>query len=329
MARSAITLAALACAAVPGLEVARAGLIPDPDLDAAVLTGTDDREWLVRIPRTRSADSRLRAELDAIAALTHGARSRLPFAVTTLAGRAKVGPTFSAVTEHLPGTALPPGEIPVEPDGLGFRIGLAIGAVQLLPLTVVADAGLPMSGPAESRRAAIGILERTLATGLLPIAVEGRWRHAIDDADLWQFQARVVGGFDSSSFLAGGDEVVAVQGWQGLAVGDPATDLKWVVQTERVADAVFAGYWSAVGIADRRVRHRAALLSELDLGRWLLHGVETKETEIVDDAVELLTNLAERVHGDMSARIDNPTAPVLTINEVEDLLEQTPTRQAG
>ncbi|OJX62268.1 MAG: hypothetical protein BGO95_08010 [Micrococcales bacterium 73-13] len=329
MARSAFTLAALASAAVPGLEVDHAGQVADPDYDAAVLGGADGRAWLVRVPRTRSADTRLRAELAALAALTQGARSRLPFAVATLAGRAKVGPTFAAVTEHFPGAAVPVAQIPVEPEGLGFRIGLAIGAVHLLPPTVVVDAGLPMSGPVESRRGAIGVLERAGATGLLPLAVESRWQHAIDDADLWQFQARVVGGFDSSSFVAVGDEVVAVQGWQGLAVGDPAADLKWAVQSERVADAVFAGYWSAAGTADRRLRHRAALLSELDLGRWLLHGVDTKATDVVDDAVELLTNLAERVHGDMSARIDSPTAPVLTIGEVEDLLEQTPTRQAG
>lgn len=326
MARSAFTLAALASAAVPGLQVGRADAVADPDYDAAVLGGADGREWLIRVPRNRSADTRLRAELAALAALTHGARARLPFAVARLAGGEKTGPTFAAVTEHFPGVALPVSHIPVEPDGLGFRIGLAIGAVHMLPQTVVADVGLPMSGPAESRRAAISVLERATATGLLPMAVESRWQHAIDDADLWQFQARVVGGFESSSFIASGDEVIAVQGWHGLAVGDPANDLKWVIQSERVADAVFAGYWSAAGTADRRLRHRAALLSELDLGRWLLHGVESKETEIVDDAVEMLTNLAERVHGDMSARIDNPTAPVLTITEVEDLLDQA--RQA-
>ena len=33
--------------------------------------------------------------------------------------------------------------------------------------------------------------------------------------------------------------------------------------------------------------------------------------------------LAERVHGHRSARIEEPTAPVLTVTEVEDLLEQT------
>lgn len=326
MARSAFTLAALASAAVSGLEVSRVHALPDPDYDAAVLGGADGREWLIRVPRTKSADARLRAELAALRALTPGARSRLPFAVPTLAGGEKTGPTFAAVTEHYPGVVVAAGDIPVEPDGLGFRIGLAIGSVHLLPQTVAADAGLAMSGPAESRRTAIGVLDRARATGLLPLAVESRWEHAIGDSDLWQFQARVVGGFDADAFVTSGDEVVAVRSWHGLAVGDPAVDLKWAIQTDRVADAVFAGYWSAAGTADRRLRHRAALLSELDLGRWLLHGVESNDTAVVDDAVELLTNLAERVNGDMSARIDNPTAPILTVSEVETLLDEA--RQA-
>ncbi|MBO9577509.1 MAG: macrolide 2'-phosphotransferase [Microbacteriaceae bacterium] len=326
MARSAFTLAALASAAVPGLDVRQAAPLADPDFDAAVLGGADGRDWLVRVPRTKSADRRLESELRALAALTPGARARLPFAVTSLAGRTKAGPTFVAVTERFPGEAVPATAIPVEPEGLGYGIGQAIGAVHLLPPTIVADAALPMSGPAESRRAAIGVLDRTVATGMLPVAVQARWQHAIDDADLWQFQARVVGGFDSSSFLAVEDTVVALEGWHGLAIGDPAEDFKWAVQTERVADAVFSGYWSTAGTGDRRLRHRAALLSELDLGRWLLHGVESKATDVVDDAVELLTNLAERIHGDMSARIDSPTAPVLTVDEVEDLLDRTPSR---
>jgi len=326
-ARSAFTLAALATAAVPGLTVVRTAAMADADHDAALLEDADGRDWLIRVPRTKTADGRLERELLALAALTAGARARLPFSVPAVAGRSKLGPTSAVVTDHAAGVALPVSQIPIEPEGLGYRIGQAIGAVHLLPATVVADAMLPMSGPAEARRNAISVLHRAEATGLLPLAVVGRWQHAIDDADLWQFQAVVTGGgFDAASFVSAEDQVAAVHGWRGLCVGDPAIDLKWVIQSERVADAVFSGYWSVAGIADRRLRHRAALLSELDLAHWLLHGIETSSTEIVDDAVELLTNLAERVHGDLSARIDNPTAPVLTVDEVEDLLDRMPTQ---
>jgi len=324
MARSSLTLAALAVAAIPDLEVASAAALnDDAEFDSAVIETKDERHLLIRVPRNRAAEDRLVKEIAAAQALTPGARARLSFAAPVLVGRARVAPTFAAVTEYPYGTAVPLAQIPIEPEGLGFAIGRAIGEIHALPSTVVTDAGLPVGGPNEARRAAESVLERVIATGLLPLAVRGRWETAIQDTDLWQFQSAVVGGgFDSSSFLSHGDVVLSVVGWQGLSIGDPASDLTWVSQNERVADAVFSGYQSIAGTGDRRLRHRAAFLSEIALGRWLLHGIETKDTDIVDDAVEMLTTLAERIHGDMSARIEQQTAPVLTVDEVEDLLDR-------
>lgn len=324
MARSPLTLAALAVAAIPGLEVASAAaLADDPEYDSAIIETKDERHLLVRVPRSRSAEERLSKEMLAAQALTPGARSRLGFAAPAFVGRARVAPTFAAVMEYPYGESVPLAQIPIEPEGLGYRIGRAIAEIHALPSTVVTDAGLPVGGPHEARRAAESVLERVIATGLLPLAVRGRWEAAIADADLWQFQPAVVGGgFDSSSFLSHGDVVLSVVGWQGLSIGDPASDLSWVSQNERVADAVFSGYQSVAGSGDRRLRHRAAFLSEIAVGRWLLHGIESKDTDIVDDAVEMLTTLAERIHGDMSARIEQQTAPVLTVDEVEDLLDR-------
>src|SRR5690606_18977942 len=113
-----------------------------------------------------------------------------------------------------------------------------------------------------------------------------------------------------------------VTGWHGLAIGDPASDLAWASQDDAAA-AVFGGYAAIVGGGDRRLRGRAAFFAELELARWLLHGQDLRDQAIVDDAVELLTTLAERIHARRTARIDNPTAPVLTLGEVEELLEQT------
>jgi len=323
MARSPLTLAAVAAAAVPGLEATHVGLLDEPDFDAAAITGADGRHWRIRVPRNQRAETDLGAELVALAALTPGARARLPFDVVEVAGQQRFGPTRAVVTTYPYGDRVRLADIPTAPDGLGAAIGRAIGAIHALPTAVVTEAGLRVSGPGEARRSAVSVLDRTVATGLLPAAVQARWEQAIDDADLWQFQPVVTGGgLDGDSFRAQGTDVVSVDGWKGLSIGDPAVDLKWVVQSERVADAVFAGYAAVAGTGDRRLRHRSALLSELDLGRWLLHGIEEQRTDIVDDAVELLTTLAERVHGDLSARIDAPTAPVLTLTEVEDLLDR-------
>lgn len=322
MARSPFTLAALAAAAVPGLLVAGVAPLRDEEFDAAFVSASDGREFLVRLPRSRQADTRIRAELGGLAALTAGARSRLPFAVLNPAGAVTYGPTRAVVTDCPTGAPLDVADLAEHPR-LAASVGRAIAATHGLPSTVVTDAGLPITSPAESKRQASSIFARAEATGVLPAAVQSRWLSAIDDTDLWQFQPTVIGGFDAESFHVDGDEVTTVTGWHQLSIGDPASDLAWLSQNEQAADPCFAGYAAIVGGGDRRLRGRATFYSELELARWLLHGDELRDQSIVDDAVDLLTTLAERVHGQRTARIEEPTAPVLTLGEVEDLLEHT------
>src|SRR5690606_37563392 len=113
---------------------------------------------------------------------------------------------------------------------------------------------------------------------------------------LWQFAPAVVNGsLTSDSFLSVGSAVTGVLGWHVLQVGDPARDLQWLIaaRTEGVADGAFAAYARVRGTVDRHLRQRARLLAELEVARWLLHGTESKSTEVVDDAVEMLTAIAD------------------------------------
>ena len=66
----------------------------------------------------------------------------------------------------------------------------------------------------------------------------------------------------------------------------------------------------------------ATLLSELEVARWLLHGTESRSTEIVDDAVRMMSRLVDDVMGDATESISPPTLPVLAIDEVEALLDR-------
>ena len=329
MARSEFMLAAVAASAVPGLDAVSVAMAPHhaDDVDAAVLRDREGGHVTVQVPRTKAAETRQSAEVRALTALTPGARARLPFDIATVIGQAPVRPTRGVVLSWTAGSPVSLGGIPTEPNGLGWMIGRAIAAIHDLPSAVVTDVDLPTTGPAEARRSAESLAERAAATGLLPAAVRERWEEAVSDAELWQFEPTVIGGdLDAASFLADEGTLASVVGWHGLSIGDPASDLAWVVPSEAAADAVFAGYASIAGQTDRRLRHRAALRSELGLARWLLHGTEQRDTDVVDDAVELLTTLAERIHGDMTARIQPTTRPILTVDEVEDMLDQ---RSAG
>src|SRR5690606_21451227 len=85
MARSHLTLAALATAAVAGLDAAAAqpiGSGSHGDFEAALVTGADGRHWVIRIPTSERAEAEQSADLVALRALSTGIRSRLPFAVS-------------------------------------------------------------------------------------------------------------------------------------------------------------------------------------------------------------------------------------------------------
>ncbi len=52
------------------------------------------------------------------------------------------------------------------------------------------------------------------------------------------------------------------------------------------------------------------LYSELEIAKWLLHGTDTRSTDIVDDAVEMLSGLVDATQSDIMNPISANTMPV-------------------
>src|SRR3982750_2995222 len=142
MARSHLTLAALATSAVDGLDVAGSQPFgaPGGDFDAALLTGSDGRHWTVRVPRSERAEAEQSADLVALRALSAGVRSRLPFAVSTFAGQVPVAGPRAVVYEFVYGAK--PSLAQITPE-LAASIGAGIAAIHALPTSFIVDAGLP------------------------------------------------------------------------------------------------------------------------------------------------------------------------------------------
>lgn len=324
MARSHLTLAALATSAVDGLDVAGSQALGTPggDFDAALLTGSDGRHWTVRVPRSERAEAEQSADLVALRALSAGVRTRLPFAVSTFAGQVPVDGTRAVVYEFVYGTKVPLASFTIE---YAASVGEAIAAIHALPTSFVIDAGLPAHSSVDTLRSTVALMDRAAATGLVPAALLQRWQAASEEPALWQFTPTVVNGsLGSDSFLGGDDRVIGVLGWHALRVGDPARDLSWLFGGGAdLFDAAFAAYSRVRGTVDRQLRQRATLLSELEIARWLLHGTEVKSTEIVDDAVQMLSGLVDEVQKDLMNPIGPQTMPVLGVDEVERLLERT------
>lgn len=327
MARSPLTLAALATSAVAGLDVTsatRLGGGAEADYDSAVLATREGRRVVMRIPRSQTAETRQSADLIALDALSAGVRGRLPFTVSEALGQTPIDGTRGVVYDFLPGSGvdLQSGSFD---SALAASIGRAIAAIHALPTSFVADAGLPVVRPLDTLASVTAVMDKASATGLVPAALLERWEHATEDAALWQYAPTVINGtLGSDTVLTGDGVVTGVLGWSELSVGDPARDLAWVLGARGpdVAELVFTAYNEARGQVDRQLRKRAMLHAELEIAKWLLHGTSQRSTEIVDDAVQMLHALVDTVQNDLDRRMDTDTKPVMTVDEVEDMLDR-------
>jgi len=325
MARTPLTLAALATSAVSGLDVVSAsafGSGSDGDFESALVTLWDGSHRLVRIPRSERAEQEQSEDLVALRALSVGVRSRLPFTVSTYAGQTPVGGTRAVVYEFIYGAKRSLDSIDSD---LAASVGRAMAAIHTLPTSFVADAGLPVLSAVDILRGLITMMDRASATGLVPAALLGRWERASEDSALWQFAPTVVNGSISvDSFLCADGAVAGVLGWNSLSVGDPACDLYWALSIPQpeMGNTVFDAYAAARGASDRQLRQRSMLYSELEIAKWLLHGAQERDVKIIDDAVEMLQGLSDSVRDDLDQTLTHNTIPTMAVTDVEAMLDR-------
>ncbi|MEA9985902.1 MULTISPECIES: phosphotransferase [Subtercola] len=330
MARSSLTLAALATAAVAGLDVVSTTPLSTGQsgrFDSALLTVRGGDQLVIRVPVSQEAETEQSGDLVALRALTAGSRGRLPFQAPDFRGQAPIGETRGMVYDYIPGFQANLESLDASVE-LAESFGRAIAAVHSLPTSVVTDAGLPVFSATESARAARTAKDRAAATGRVPTELLTRWSVALEDSALWQFQPTVIhGSLGPESFLVAGDRVTGILDWSNFKVGDPASDLYWLssVSREESATRVFSGYNVArSGPVDRQLRKRARLYAELEIAKWLVHGSERRDASIVDDAVGMLTALASTAQADIVNPLSSDTGRVLAVDEVEQMLTQTP-----
>jgi aminoglycoside phosphotransferase (APT) family kinase protein len=321
-------------AAVPGAEVTGArALTADGDgrFDSAVATLADGSELVIRVAADDAAALELAEEALALRALTAGAREMLTFRVPTAMGETRVGEARALVTDLMPGFQIEAAHIPAG-RGAAPSIGEAIAAVHALPPSVVRSAGLSVRDAPAVRAETEQLVDRASATGRVPARLSARWRDAVADDDLWRFESAVtLGGIQALSFLFeddphAGPQVVAVLGWHGLTVGDPAEDLGWLSGAPDAASDILSAYTTASQrAADDALQVRARLHAELEFARWLVHGDELRRPDIVDDAAALLESLSAGLRTD-----DLRVAAAYTggVDSALDVLDRVPATAA-
>lgn len=332
MARSPLTLAAAATSALPDVGIREVGSFSAGGAgrcDSAVLSLDDGRTLIVRAPADDATARELASEAIALRALTPGVRELLGLRAPDLIGEAGLGDARALLTDLLPGYQIDAAHLPAGP-GAAVSVGRALAALHSLPPSIVRSEGLPARSPEEVRAETADLIERAAATNHLPPLLVHRWRAVVDADEAWRFESTVtLGGAGAGSFLfedtERGPAVTGLLDWHGLAVGDPAVDLRWLSSAPDAADDVIDAYHDASHRApDARLQSRSRLYAELEFATWLLHGVVLHRDDIVHDAVGLLDALAAGVRDDLVG-----ADGTVDVEDTLSLIDRMPHRDRG
>lgn len=325
MASTPFTLAALATSAVSGLQVVGTREHTSSELGgfhSAVLV-TDLGELIVRVPKNPVSEVQQSAELLGLSAFTEGVREQLPFAVPQTLGMTRAAETRAVVSTFLPG--IPGNDAMLTSQSELLRsLSEVLVAIHALPNSIVQQAGLPMRSAHDIHLDTERLVDRATDTGFLPETVRERWNEALNAPSLWSFEPTVTHGtLSSEQLIIEEDHITGVLGWSELGLGDPAIDLSWIQGIDRdVFETVLARYSTQRDLAGQHdFVSRARFYHELEIAKWLLHGVDTHNQNIIDDAVNMLDHLVDNLSLIGSPL---PRLGVLNQDEVEELLDQTP-----
>lgn len=304
MKRTAMELAALASAAMPGLDIVQAAASPDDPraFDSAIVTDADNNHWRVRSPRNSQAAFRLETEIQVLSGFTPAIRAHLPFRVPSVAGAVQIDTLRTFMYHQMPG-------FPVDLDTITQAerqtiddIGRIIAAIHKLPSSVVETADLPSYGAEQLRARLLSELDQMALTGKVPSPLLRRWEHAFEERQMWTFVPRVVhGDFDETSLLIDRERAVGVTAWTDLHIGDPARDFIWLASTDSIEfrEAVISAYHRHMDVAadqlDLHIMRRAALAAEFSLAKYLMSGVHASDEQVVAEAQTMLAELASDV----------------------------------
>ncbi len=348
MDRSPAFLAALASAAVPGLDPVSVEALPstpDQSFDVAFVQDAEHRRWVVRAPRTDVAG----AEMDRTVGLLALLGRRLPFAVPAPKGFVALAEGGrAAVYPYLPGHQLDFAELPPGP-GLAAELGRALAALHNTDPGVYEEAGLPSYDADAYRTRRLADLDRAAESGRVPTTLLARWEAALEDVSLWRFAPTATHGdltgdqvlavFTDDADASTG-KIRALTGWEDAKVADPADDFAALVADAPpgAVETVLEAYaHQRVERPDANLLVRARLVAELGLLGTLMTALTRKDAGAVEVLTTQLRRLDDAVHTDeddddyrrtslspVVARQRTAAPPALVVDEDEEDLPGLP-----
>lgn len=335
--RGPLTLAALASAAVPGLDPDTVeGVLPsgpgDP-VEVAFVSDREHRRWVIRCPKTPAASAHLERSAALLALLTRRLTMPVPAVKGWVAlpegGRA-------AVHTYLTGRLVSFAGIEAG-STLAAGLGRTIAQLHNLDPRVYEEAGVPVYDAAAYRSRRLAELDRAAATGRVPTGLLGRWEQVLDDETLWAFTTTAThGAIGEDSVLATPDDgtgadadVKTLLGWESAQVADPADDLAPLVAElpPAAVDTVLEAYAHArVERPDRHLRERARVIGEMQLVRSMMASVAAGDDAGAEEYATELRRLDDRLaREEEAAKAARPTSSEASSGSDSDTAQATAT----
>ncbi len=292
-----LPLAAMAAAALPETDFVSlcSPRFETEDLRVCAVQDTAERKWLVNCPTTEHADNQLQTQTQIMQALSHDG-ARLPFRLPWPSHRVRiVGGKHALVHPAFPGRPARPEDLTVS-DKLATSLGAALAALHELPARVLQAAERPTFSADQIRRRWLSLLDEAAPTQAVPPRLWQRWEERLEDISLWRFASAFIHADLQESYLYIDKEAISgITGFGQARFGDPARDLAWVVSSssDEFAKTVLEEYQKLRLYEDPHLNARIELNSELVLLEWLMHGVHQNSEDIITDARELISQLAD------------------------------------
>ena len=301
-------LAALATVAVPRLEVA--GLRPpqfsDEVLSVTGLIDTSGDRWMVVCPHDTVGGLDMEAQNAVLERLGKAHDfSKIPFEIPRPAGFTRT-PEGDRVMVHrdLGGRVMETSDFD-DPHLLPASLGNALAALHNLPELIYTGVNLPAYSAIECRDRHQAVLDEAAQEVVIPANLWDRWEDSLENLSLWRFlPSPIHGDLSESSIHVDHGRVCALTGFSSAHVGDPAVDIAWVFAraSDEFLERFHEAYQQTRSEKDLHLLERAELLSELAVVRWLVHGLHSDDSEIVDEARAMLADLSASIGEAPSAK---------------------------
>ena len=305
-------LAALATVAVPRLEVA--GLRPpqfsDEVLSVTGLIDTSGDRWMVVCPHDTVGGLDMEAQNSVLERLGKAHDfSKIPFEVPRPAGFTRT-PEGDRVMVHrdLGGHVMETSDFD-DPHLLPASLGNALASLHNLPELIYTGVNLPAYSAIECRDRHQAVLDEAAQEVVIPANLWDRWEESLENLSLWRFlPSPIHGDLSETSIHVDHGRVCALTGFSSAHVGDPAVDIAWVFAraSDEFLERFHEAYQQTRSEKDLHLLERAELLSELAVVRWLVHGLHSGDSEIVDEARAMLAELSASVGESTPKRTEEP-----------------------